>query len=113
MGLKETIKKLIEQYGEDVTHIKITTVENEYGELIEDQRTETTIKAIVDSAVVTSFARQLFGIVDSVKQSLLIAPEIDVDKSDLFVVDGKERNINSINDVHYKGETVVRQIILE
>ena len=107
MGLKETISKIIDSYGEDVTHRQFTEVYNDYGELLDTTYTDTVIKAVIGGSLDLSFMREVYGFTDTLTSTILIKPEVVVDPTDKFIIDGKEVEIKETRTIKYKGEAVV------
>lgn len=107
MSLKTTLDRIINIYGEDIVHKKISQTTNDYGELTDEIATEETIKAIVGGSVDRYVLQELFGISEDLSSSLLISADIQVDPTDIFVLDGSEIKPKNIRKVKYKGEHVL------
>lgn len=107
MSLKDTLNRIIETYGEEIVHRTISSTTNDYGELVDEIATETTIKAIVGGSLDIYVLLEKYGISEDLSSTILISADVVVNPTDIFVIDGKEIKPKNIRKVKYKGEHVL------
>ena len=112
MSLKDTLNRIIENYGEDVVHRTITSTKNDYGELVDETATETTIKAVVGGSLDRYLLLERFGITEDLSSAIIISADVVINNTDIFVVDGSEIKPKNIRKVKYKGEHVLTILII-
>ncbi|MEM1973234.1 MAG: hypothetical protein QXN68_00430 [Thermoplasmata archaeon] len=105
MGLSETISKLISIYGLPARIIKRTTVQNEYGDLVQTDHVIINITVLPLNNPKIDYLRRLLGYKEQSQMSFLsTSNQIDID--DEIEILGKTYRLQLVEPVLFKGQVI-------
>lgn len=104
--MKQQLKKILSDYGLDVTIIKNNDTSNDYGEVIEGDGSKTIVRGVLTNTE-NKFVLRYFGITDEKDFSLLLPYDVKLEKEYEVVIDKKRYKIKSISPLYFKDDVVV------